>query len=132
MTYLWIALGSALGGMARYWCGVQVADRFGIAFPWGTMTVNVLGSFLIGFVAALAMSEGRGLAYPAIQQFVIVGFCGGYTTFSTFSLQTLALIRDGHWLLAAANIAISVVACLLAVIFGHLAGTALVGPVSRS
>ena len=126
MTYFWIALGSGLGGVARYWCSALVAERVGVLFPWGTIAVNVAGSFLIGLAAAFASPDGRLLGHPSAQQFLIIGFCGGYTTFSTFSLQTLALIRDGHWGLAAANIGVSVLACLVAVILGHLTATGLI------
>ena len=125
MTYFWIALGSALGGMARYWCSGLVADRVGAFFPWGTLIVNVVGSFIIGFVATLTGPDGRVIMHTDARQFIMVGFCGGYTTFSSFSLQTLDLIHDGEWLLAAANITLSVVACLVAVVAGHLAATAL-------
>ena len=119
VAYLWIALGSGLGGVARYWCSGLIADRVGVLFPWGTLTVNVAGSFMIGVAAALTGPDGRLFGHPHAQHFVIIGFCGGYTTFSTFSLQTLALIRDGNWLLAGVNIALSVIACVAAVILGH-------------
>ena len=125
MTYFWIALGSALGGMARYWCSGLIADKVGALFPWGTITVNVVGSFIIGFVATLTGPDGRVMVHPDARQFVMLGFCGGYTTFSSFSLQTLNLIRDGEWLLAAANIVVSVVACLVAVVLGHFAAATL-------
>jgi fluoride exporter len=125
VTYLWIGLGSALGGMARYWCSGVVAERIGETFPWGTLTVNVVGSFIIGFFATLTAPDGRLLVGSNARQFVMVGFLGGYTTFSSFSLQTLALARDGEWLRAGANVGLSVVLCLLAVWLGSLAGAAL-------
>jgi fluoride exporter len=125
VTYLWIGLGSALGGMARYWCSGVVADRIGETFPWGTLTVNVVGSFIIGFFATLTAPDGRLLVGSNARQFVMVGFLGGYTTFSSFSLQTLALARDGELLRAGANVGLSVVLCLLAVWLGSLAGAAL-------
>lgn len=125
MTWLWIALGSAIGGAGRYWASGLVAERVGAVFPWGTITVNVVGSFIIGFVATLTGPDGRLLVHPDARQFVMLGVCGGFTTFSSFSLQTLTLLRDGEWLLAAANIALSVAACLIAVVLGHFAAAAL-------
>jgi CrcB protein len=125
VTYLWIGLGSALGGMARYWCSGFVADRIGETFPWGTLLVNVVGSFIIGFFATLTAPDGRLLVGSTARQFVMVGVLGGYTTFSSFSLQTLNLARDGEWLRAGANIVLSVVLCLVAVWLGHIAAAAL-------
>jgi CrcB protein len=118
-AYLWIAVGSALGGMARYWCSGVAARLIGETFPWGTIIVNIVGSFIIGFFATLTGPDGRIFADTLTRQFVMIGLCGGYTTFSSFSLQTLALVQDGEWLLASANIALSVIACLLAVWAGH-------------
>lgn len=118
-SYFWIAIGSALGGMARYWCSGIAARLIGETFPWGTIIVNIVGSFIIGFFATLTGPDGRIFADTLTRQFVMIGFCGGYTTFSSFSLQTLALLQDGEWLLASANIALSVIACLLAVWAGY-------------
>ncbi len=118
-SYFWIAIGSALGGMARYWCSGIAARLIGETFPWGTIIVNIVGSFIIGFFATLTGPDGRIFADTLTRQFVMIGFCGGYTTFSSFSLQTLALVQDGEWVLASANIALSVIACLLAVWVGY-------------
>ncbi|MGL4965331.1 MAG: fluoride efflux transporter CrcB [Inquilinus sp.] len=127
-TYLWVAAGSALGGMARYWCSGFVAERAGEAFPWGTLIINVLGSFVIGLFGGLTGPDGRFLVSPDVRIFVMVGLCGGYTTFSSFSLQTLTLMQDGEWARAGANVVLSVVLCLLAVWLGvAAAGTALKG-----
>lgn len=120
LAYLWIGIGSALGGMARYWCSGFVATRLGETFPWGTIAVNVLGSFVIGFFATISGPDGRLLVPSLARQFVMIGLCGGYTTFSSFSLQTLTLVRDGQWLAAAGNVLLSVVLCLLAVVAGHV------------
>jgi CrcB protein len=117
--YLWIAVGSALGGVARYWCSGMAARLLGETFPYGTLFVNVLGSFVIGFFAALTGPDGRLFIGSTARQFVMVGLCGGYTTFSSFSLQTLNLMNDGEWLQAGANIAGSVILCLLAVWAGY-------------
>jgi CrcB protein len=125
MTYLWVAIGSALGGMARYWCSGFVARLIGEVFPWGTLIVNVSGSFVIGAFAALSATEGPFIIKPDLRIFVMVGICGGYTTFSSFSLQTFTLMRDGEWLWAGANCVLSVVLCLLAVWLGNVAVSAL-------
>jgi fluoride exporter len=119
LSYLWIGLGSALGGMARYWLSGLVAERVGETFPWGTVTVNATGCFVIGLFAALTDPDGRWLVHPTTRQFVMVGVLGGYTTFSSFSLQTLNLVRDGQWGWAGLNVLGSVVLCLIAVWAGH-------------
>ncbi|MBV8567502.1 MAG: fluoride efflux transporter CrcB [Methylobacteriaceae bacterium] len=124
-AYLGIAIGSALGGAARYWLSGFVANRVGETFPWGTILVNVTGCFVIGLFATLTGAEGRLLVSGTVRQFVMIGICGGYTTFSSFSLQTLNLMRDREWLFAAANIALSVILCTLAVWLGHLAAEAI-------
>jgi CrcB protein len=118
--HLWIAVGSALGGMARYWCTGFAARMLGETFPWGTLLVNITGSLIIGFFATLTGPDGRIFASSTVRQFVMIGLCGGYTTFSSFSLQTLSLANDGEWLQAGGNIVGSVVLCLLAVWLGHI------------
>ena len=115
ITYLWIGLGSALGGMARYWMSGAIARAIGETFPWGTLVVNVVGSFIIGFIAILTAPDGRIFLGSTTRLAIMTGFCGGYTTFSSFSLQTLNLLNDGEYLYAGANILISVVVCLIAV-----------------
>jgi fluoride exporter len=122
VAYLWVAIGGALGSVARYWFSGVVARHIGETFPWGTILVNVSGSFLIGFLAALAEPGGRRLIGPTGQQFFMYGICGGYTTFSAFSLQTLSLLRDGEWLYAGGYVLLSVVLCLIAVWLGYLLG----------
>lgn len=119
-AYLWIAIGSALGGMARYGCSGVAAVLIGETFPWGTLIVNVAGSFIIGFFATLTGPGGRVFVSSAASQFVMLGFCGGFTTFSSFSLQTLNLLQDGEWLRAGGNIAGSVTLCMIAVWAGYL------------
>ena len=127
MAYLWIAIGGALGSVGRYWLGDVVAAKFGETFPAGTLVINVLGSFVIGVVGALAAPEGRmnSDARAFATQFVMIGICGGFTTFSSFSWQTLNLLRDRQWLYAGGNVILSVVLCLIAVWLGDLAGAAL-------
>jgi CrcB protein len=125
MIYIWIMIGSALGGAGRYWCSGFVANHIGEVFPWGTLVVNIVGSFVIGFFATLTAPDGRVLVGTTGRQFVMVGLCGGYTTFSSFSLQTLNLVRDGEWLQAGANIGLSFILCLLAVWLGHISAAML-------
>jgi CrcB protein len=119
LTYFWVALGGAIGSTARLWLGAHVAMLIGLSFPWGTILVNVIGSLIIGFFATLTGPGGRVVVPVDAQAFVMVGLCGGFTTFSAFSLQTLELARDGRLLYAAANITLSVVLCLSAVALGH-------------
>ena len=123
LTYFWVALGGAIGSVARLWLSVQVGLVTGLGFPWGTILVNIIGSLVIGFVATLTGPNGRVVVPIDAQAFVMVGLCGGFTTFSAFSLQTLELARDGRLLHAAANILLSVVLCLTAVALGHWLAT---------
>lgn len=125
MMYVWVTLGSALGGLARYWVSGLVASHYGETFPWGTIVVNVTGCFVIGFFATLSGPDGRLLAPSSVRQFVMTGICGGYTTFSSFGLQTLNLARDGEFNFAGANVALSVVLCLFAVYAGNVAAALL-------
>ncbi len=124
IAYLWVAIGGALGSMARYFIGGLISEKTGGSFPWGTLVVNVTGSFIIGILGALTVPEGkmapqtRALA----TQLLITGVCGGYTTFSSFSLQTLNLLRDGEWLYAAGNVLLSVILCMIAVWIGYVLG----------
>jgi len=122
--YFWVAVGSALGGVGRYWCSGLVARHFGETFPWGTIAVNVVGSFAIGFFATLTAPDGRLFIGAVPRQFVMAGVLGGYTTFSAFSLQTLNLIAGGEWLKGAGNVVLSVVLCLVAVWLGHVLAAA--------
>lgn len=119
---LWIGLGSALGGIARFMISIFVASRVSGNFPLGTVLVNITGSFAIGVFAAMADEPGRFSLSPAMRQFLMVGICGGYTTFSSFSVQTLELMRGGQPLHAAGNVVGSVLLCLLAVWGGHQFG----------
>lgn len=127
VTYIWVAIGAAIGGVARYWLSGVVAEQVGESFPWGTLVINVTGSFVIGFFATFTGPDGRVMVGSTARQFVMTGICGGYTTFSSFSLQTLNLTRDGEFLYAGGNITLSVVLCLVAVWLGHLAATLLSG-----
>src|SRR5512134_3199024 len=119
-----IGAGSALGGMLRYWCSFFIARRFGETFPLGTLFVNVVGSFLIVLFAEVTGPDGRLLVSSLARQFVMVGIFGGYTTFSSFSLQTLNLALDNEWTPALVNVALSLVLCLAGAWLGHIAGAA--------
>jgi CrcB protein len=114
-NYIWVAVGGALGTAGRYWLSGLVAWFVGETFPWGTLLINVSGSFIIGFFAALTGPDGRVFVGSTARQFVMVGLCGGFTTFSSFSLQTLNLMNDGEWFRACGNIGLSVALCLIAV-----------------
>jgi CrcB protein len=128
-AYLWIAIGGALGSMARYGIGGLVSEKFASSqsFPWGTLVVNVSGSFIIGVLGAVTAPEGKMSPQSRVfaTQLLITGVCGGYTTFSSFSLQTLNLLRDREWLYAGGNILLSVVLCMIAVWLGYLLGSML-------
>ena len=124
MPYLWIALGSAFGGVARFWLSGVFAQRFGDTFPWGTIFVNITGCFLIGLIESLTGLGGRWAVHPHARQFLMIGIMGGYTTFSSFSLQTLFLAQKGQLFYAAGNVVLSVVVCLVAVWLGYVIGTA--------
>jgi fluoride exporter len=119
--YACVALGSALGGVTRFWLSNVTAQAWGGNFPWGTIIINVSGSFAIGLFAGLTGTPGRQVD-PRLAQFFVSGVCGGYTTFSAFSLQTLQLARQSQWMLVAANVLLSVVCCLLAVWLGWRLG----------
>jgi CrcB protein len=119
MTYLYVAIGSALGGMARYGCGVWVASWANGVLPWGTIVVNVLGSGLIGVLLGLSERADSWFATADARNFLMVGVLGGFTTFSAFSLQTFELLRAQQWSAAGANVLLSVALCLAAVAIGY-------------
>ncbi len=120
MSYLWVTVGSALGGLLRYAISkLTLSFDVNIGFPIGTVFINVIGSFLIGYFGTLTLHSGKYPASDNVRLFVMVGICGGFTTFSSFSLQTFDLIRSDAWGRALANIALSVVLCLTAVAVGH-------------
>lgn len=118
---LLIFLGAGLGGVARYGVG-QLMLRPGMTFPWPTLLINVSGSFLITLIVG-AMGT-RGLA-PQWQAFLVVGICGGYTTFSAFSYETLALMQSGHWQRAGAYVMASVLLCVGAALLGLRVGASI-------
>ena len=122
--YAVVALGGALGTIARYFVSGVVANAFGETFPWGTMIINITGSFLVGFFWTMTAPDGRLFVSGSTRQFAMTGFCGGFTTFSSFSLQTLNLMRDGEWLYAGGNVLGSVTLCMIFVWLGSLCATA--------
>jgi fluoride exporter len=125
IAYLWVAIGGALGGVSRFWLSGLIAARFGETFPFGTLVINITGSFLIGIFAALVTPEGRfdSQTRVFVTQFLMIGICGGYTTFSAFSLRTLQLMQERQWLYAGGNVILSVVLCMIAVWLGYLLGS---------
>ena len=127
IAYLWVAIGGALGSVGRFWLNGIVSRHFGETFPWGTMFINVTGSFLIGVIAALANPEGRmdSQSRALATQFLMIGICGGYTTFSSFSLATLKHLQERQWLYAGGNVILSVALCMIAVWLGWMLGSIL-------
>ena len=127
LAYLWVAIGGALGSVSRFWINGFVSEKVGATFPWGTLVINIGGSFVIGVIGALASPEGRldSQTRQFATQFLMIGICGGYTTFSSFSLQTLNLLRDREWVYAGGTIVLSVVLCMIAVWLGWMLGSAL-------
>ncbi len=116
--YALVGLGGAIGSMARFWLAGAVLRLTGAGFPWGTVLINIVGSLLIGFLAG-----GVALGRPALAAFAMAGVCGGFTTFSAFSLQTVELLRAGRIGEAAANVLVSVVVCVCAAFLGLQMGS---------
>ena len=114
-----IAAGGAIGALLRYWTSIAVHGRLGMEFPYGTLAVNVLGSLLMGFLYIWLID--RMAAGPALRAFLLVGVLGAFTTFSTFSMETLNLLEAGHPGKALANVLVSVVVCVTAAALGVLA-----------
>src|ERR1700679_3197215 len=118
MSYLWVMVGSALGGVLRY-ALTRMTLAVSAGFPYGTVLINVVGSFVIGYFGTLTLQSGKYSASDNLRLFVMVGVCGGFTTFSSFSLQTFDLMRSGAWGRAIANVVVSVILCVAAVGAGH-------------
>ena len=129
LTYLLIAIGGAIGSVGRAWLGNVVVSLAGVSFPWGTLLINVVGSFVIGFFGTLTAADGRFTVASDWRAFVMIGLCGGFTTFSSFSLQSFDLLRDGRPAQALANIALSVLLCLGVVAAGYATAQAIRGGV---
>jgi fluoride exporter len=122
LTWLAVAAGGALGSLARFWMTGAMAVLTGTRFPYGTLLINVLGSFVIGVVASITLTPTRMGMHPDVRIFLMVGICGGFTTFSAFSLQTLELLQTGAIVPAAFYVAGSVVLCVAFVWFGWWVG----------
>ena len=116
MNYLWIALGAVVGACARYFVSTQIARHFSAAFPYGTLLINITGSLVLGFF--LVYSTERVLLDPRWRLLVAIGFCGSYTTFSSYAFESFALMEQGQWLMTGANILGSNALCLAAVLAG--------------
>jgi CrcB protein len=126
MVYLYVAIGGALGSMARFWLANTMAMLTGAEFPWGTLLINIIGSFVISFFGTLTGASPRFAVPNEARVFVTVGLCGGFTTFSSFSIQTLELVRTGQPGRAGLYVAASVVLCLAACALGFVAGNNIV------
>ena len=122
MTYLSVAVGSAIGGCLRYAVAGWIGLRFPSIVPLGTMLVNVSGSLLIGWFAAVLGADTKAMGTSTIRSFWMAGFCGGYTTFSAFSLQSLQLVQAGRWGSLLLNVLGSVLLCLVGVWLGWKIG----------
>ncbi|HTA99662.1 MAG TPA: fluoride efflux transporter CrcB [Bradyrhizobium sp.] len=118
-SYVSVALGSIVGAVGRFLVSVLFVSQFGDGFPWGTLFVNVTGSFVIGFYAALTGPDGRLFVSARQRLFVMVGICGGYTTFSAFSLETLRLVQSGRVQTALVYLVVSAVTWIASVWIGH-------------
>ncbi len=118
-VFVLVTVGGGIGAVTRYALSSWVHSMVGLDFPWGTLLVNVLGSFIIGFVMVLSLD--RGVVSPEVRVLLTTGFCGGLTTFSTFSYETLALLRSDQWLLAGANAGVNLLLCFGATALGMIA-----------
>jgi CrcB protein len=118
-----VFLGGGLGAATRYWLSGWVHERLGSAFPYGTLTVNILGCFVIGLV--MGSMEERFLSHPSLRVFLTIGILGGFTTFSSFSYETIAMIRDGEFAYASLNVLASVLCCISGTWIGLIAGRTL-------
>jgi len=128
---LLLAAAGAIGTLARYWTGIWAARAWGEMFPWGTLIINVAGSFAIGLFATLTFASGVWPLRAEARLVVMVGLCGGFTTFSSFSLQTLALATEGNWRGALLNVVLSNALCLIAVTAGYVLAERVIGPLAR-
>jgi len=118
INYLYVSVGAALGGALRYWVS-EVAYKFlSDSFPYGTLAVNVIGSFILGLI--MFYFNQRELLGPHLRIFLAIGFCGGFTTFSTFSLETINMFRDSQYWIGFLNIALNIVLCFLGIYLAYL------------
>jgi CrcB protein len=117
-----VAVGGALGSLARFWMTGAVTALTGSRFPWGTLLINITGSFVIGLVAGVTLTPTRVGLHPDLRIFLMTGICGGFTTFSAFSLQTLELLQNGETVPAFSYAIASVLLCLAATWCGWMLG----------
>lgn len=118
INYLLVGLGAAFGGTLRYWVSNLAFKFFTENFPYGTLVVNVVGSFILGLL--LFYFNDKELLNPQLRLFLTVGFCGGFTTFSTFSYETIVLLRETQYLLGFLNIVLNILLCLMGVLLAYL------------
>jgi len=123
LNYLWIALGAVVGASARYFLSTFVARHYSTIFPYGTLLINITGSLILGFF--LIYATERVLVDPRWRLLIAVGFCGSYTTFSSYAFESFALMEQSQWLLVALNILFSNALCLTAVLAGAALARAL-------
>ena len=123
MKYLMVGLGGFLGSVLRFWLGSFIGGRLGARFPYGTFVINVTGSFLIGMIVTVLAAKAHWS--PNWRYLILIGFIGGYTTFSTFEFETLRLAQDGQMLMAILNVTLSVVVGFVGVWAGAIAGRAI-------
>jgi fluoride exporter len=116
VAYLWIALGAVVGASARYFLGGFIAKLFSSGFPYGTLVINITGSLLLGFF--LVWTSERVLIDAQWRLLIAIGFCGSYTTFSSYAFETFALVEQGQWLLMGLNVIASNLLCLVSVLVG--------------
>jgi CrcB protein len=116
VAYLWIALGAVAGASARYFLSGSIAKLLPSSFPYGTLIINITGSLLLGFF--LAWTSERVLLAPRWRLLIAIGFCGSYTTFSSYAFETFALVEQGQWLLVGLNVIASNLLCLVSVLTG--------------
>jgi len=119
-TYIAIMCGGAFGTAMRFWLSGVLSSRYGETFPIGTLVVNITGCLIIGFFNTLTGPDGVLLTSSFTRQVVMIGILGGYTTFSSFSLQTLNLLHGGEWFRAGMNVLLSVLLCMVGVWLGHI------------
>jgi CrcB protein len=117
MNYLIVSLGAALGGGLRYWVSNITYKFLPATFPYGTLAVNVIGSFILGVI--IFMFDDKQLITPGVRLFIAVGFCGGFTTFSTFSLETINLLKDSQIIPGLLNILLNLSLCLAGVTLAY-------------
>ena len=124
LTYIYIGIGSAIGGTLRYWLSNNTYKLLPLNFPYGTLLVNVTGSFILGMI--MFYFNDKELLNPQFRIFLTIGFCGGFTTFSTFSLETMNLFHDAQYFYGILNVILSVILCLFGVYLAYIV-TKLIG-----